>query len=303
MIKSIQKRQAQCIHPAANILAKSIDLHSLLILSCGSKDNELGPEPYDDLEMALYGREEFKQIVAHVSTLPYVRVCKNIRINAVLSDRIHDNIKKAIVSTVWGDNFRTVGLSMFKIVDGQQKGSYLSELTNLPQDLFVSQFMVDSNNFSLETSFSLCLGNSEQNFNVRLDEEKLWEALYSDESMYKLVGKEGSIILDFVYNIGGSEAIAETYFKVLEAQRQDNQNPDTIDMRTLISYVIPVPSQCPKSIKSIAEIYSQGDLKKKVKSHRTNIFTDERERASRKYVVGKAIDNFNKKRTGCPYID
>ena len=137
---------------------------------------------------------------------------------------------------------------------------------------------------------------------VRLLEDHLWEALYMKESLYSVVGRAGCLALDFAYNFGGSEAIAETFFRVMEAQRKDNQDVATLDMRTLISFCLPEPSQCPQTISDIAALFRKGDLKNKVKRHRANIFYDKRGRAAGKYTVSKAIDTMQSKRSGCPYL-
>ena len=111
--------------------------------------------------------------------------------------------------------------------------------------------------------------------------------------------------MDYVYNLGGSEAIAETYFKVLESQRKDNQDPSTIDMRTFLSFVLPDPSKCPIAIEEISKIYRNGrnDLHNKVKRHRSNIFTDSRNRAQNKYKVSKSVDTFRNQQSNISYIN
>lgn len=154
----------------------------------------------------------------------------------------------------------------------------------------------------LEQTFEVKLSTSEEKLHVKLLEDRLWEALYKDPSLYSLVGREGCLALDFAFNIGGSEAIAETFFRVMEAQRKDNQSPETMDMRTLISFCMPHPIQCPEAISKIAAIFREGDLRNKVKRHRTNIFYDKRGRAAAKYKVSKALDNFALKKSGCAYI-
>ena len=118
-----------------------------------------------------------------------------------------------------------------------------------------------------------------------------------------MTGKEGCIILDFVYNLGGSEALAETFFGVMKYQKKDNAAPETADMRTLINFCIPEVSQCPNAISEISSLYREGSLASKVARHRSNIFYDTRGRASKKYRVSKTIDSLRKKSTGCSYIN
>lgn len=107
-------------------------------------------------------------------------------------------------------------------------------------------------------------------------------------------------ILDFAYNIGGSEAIAETYFGIMKSQIKDNHDAETTDLRTLIKMCLPEPSCCEEIMGKIAEIYKRSDLPKNIKPHRSNIL---KERAVKKYHTSKTIDNFRLKRSsGCPYF-
>ena len=61
-------------------------------------------------------------------------------------------------------------------------------------------------------------------------------------------------------------------------------------------------SHCPSAINEIAKIYKEGDLKRRVQRHRSNNFIDKKHRASRKYVICKAIDNFRDKSLWVFYI-
>ena len=162
--------------------------------------------------------------------------------------------------------------------EGDLKGKYLSEVEGDP---FLEEFnvMPDSSQFHLEKRFQVKMSNCEAELVVRLDENRLWHSIYCIDSLYQLIGKEACALLDFAYNMGGSEAISETYFSVMEAQKQSNQDNDTLDMRTLISFCMPPPSNCPKAIEEIASLYLNGDVKNKVAKHRANIFYDRRGRA------------------------
>ena len=112
-----------------------------------------------------------------------------------------------------------------------------------------------------------------------------------------MIGREGCIVLDFVYNLGGSEALAKTYFGVMKYKKKDNASAETADMRTLINFCIPDVSQCPNAISSISNLFREGSLASKVARHRSKIFYDSRGRAAKKkkkkkkYKVSKVIDN------------
>ena len=54
-------------------------------------------------------------------------------------------------------------------------------------------------------------------------------------AVYKIIGQEGCNVLYFAYNIGGSEAIAETYFGVMKPQIRDNHDSNKTGMRSLVN--------------------------------------------------------------------
>ena len=118
-----------------------------------------------------------------------------------------------------------------------------------------------------------------------------------------MIGRESCFILDFAFNMGGSEALAETYFGVMKHQFKDNSSSETADLRTLIDFCYPDVSKCPKAITEISKIYIKGDIQKKAAPHRQPVFLDSRARTANKYNVSKAIDKERKKQTGCLYIN
>lgn len=108
---------------------------------------------------------------------------------------------------------------------------------------------------------------------AKLDEEILFSLIYNDESLFKYLGREACTILDFSYNLGGTEAVVESYYSVMESQRQDGgQNNDTLDMRTFIDWCLPPLLAIPEQvIADAAKIYRNGDATALVKKHRTPI--------------------------------
>jgi len=118
MVRSLKSRQAKCSNPAVEMLGRCIDLHSLVCQVCGS----LKPSgsPYDIIALTLYGAEEFNKYVKFLNTLPHIRIDDSLQFHPNMASRIHDKIKEAIVSVIWGDNFSNVGAYCLKIVEGEQ---------------------------------------------------------------------------------------------------------------------------------------------------------------------------------------
>jgi hypothetical protein len=57
--------------------------------------------------------------------------------------------------------------------------------------------------------------------NVLFQEEVLIKSLYTDSSFYSTVGQEFSLIFDIVYAMSGTEAVAESFYWVLDKQEME----------------------------------------------------------------------------------
>lgn len=298
LIKSFSNR-TKCLHTVQVTLAECIDFTAIAKCLVGNRNDHC---PYNEVDLAMKGQEEFKSLYNYLAECPHV-VETSLNFHPVLASRTHDKIKQAVASTIWGANLDTIGLPMLKIVDGPNKNKTLFEIESIINhpNLMVDSFSKEqiSESFTLDPVFKITFVGLEAVFNVKIVKSVLWESLYNTPSFFNIIGKEGCFILDFAYNIGGSEAIAETYFGIMKSQMKDNHNPETTDLRTIIKMTLPEPSCCPEAIKEISKLYINGD-KKNIKKHRNNVLL---ERAARKYKTSKAIDNFRfKESAGCSYI-
>ena len=99
-------------------------------------------------------------------------------------------------------------------MESDQKGKKLNDLEG---DGFVELLHVATDTqdeFSGETKFNIkliCQGTS-----VRLDGQQMWFNIYKVSAVYSAIGPERCVIFDVAYNIGGSEANAETFFGIME---------------------------------------------------------------------------------------
>ena len=129
----------------------------------------------------------------------------------------------------------------------------------------------ESQDFVLEETFRIKLSTCDAMREIRLCEE-----MYKSDLMSGKIGCEGCFILDFIFNKGGSEALAETYFGIMKSLFKTNSSSETADMRSLVGYCYPNVSNCPRAIDEIDKIYREGCLKNKVVPHRSPIFYDSR---------------------------
>ena len=170
IISSISARYNNCCHKSFKILAKCLDLHSLVCLLCGCKTNGSEAVPYNTVHLARYGFKEFEQIIDYLASVPRIQE-SGISIDPFLARQFHDKIKSALSSAVWGDLFARVGSKMFKIVEGPLSGKMLCDLEG---DSFVTELStVASSEFCLECLFDVRLSTSAGTFRVKFEEANL----------------------------------------------------------------------------------------------------------------------------------
>ncbi len=63
--------------------------------------------------------------------------------------------------------------------------------------------------------------DDETSVDVVFQEEKFLEALYTNPNLYMKVGKEFCVIFDIFYAKTGTEAVVESFYRVVESQEQD----------------------------------------------------------------------------------
>ena len=104
--------------------------------------------------------------------------------------------------------------------------------------------------------------------------------------------------------MGGSEAIVESYYSVMNSQRKDGgQDNEALDMRTLIDWSLLPVIKCPETVRSIAKIYRSGNTKANISRHHTLIFADKQDITHEKYKVSKVVDNQLNSTKGLPFFN
>ena len=194
-----------------------------------------------------------------------------------------------------------VGTRVLKVSKGDQKGKFIEYFGDFSFDTF--SVHTENKTFQLDKTFVIELKGSRQELYVHLDETSLWKEIYTNDKLFTALSKEACVVLDIARNMGGSEAVAESYYSVMKTQRKDGgQDNESIDMRTLIDWSLPPVYQCPQTISNIATIYRKGNGKAKVSGHRAPVFFDKRHRSAGKYSVSKVVDRLVSTKTKFPYF-
>ena len=153
-----------------------------------------------------------------------------------------------MVSTIWGEFFETIGCEIMHLKEGVYAGKSIKDAGEEKGCIVTMREIKSSTNFELESSFNITFEDG-SNSTFYLDEKVLFGAFFKNEEFFKKVGRESCVLLDFCWSLGGSEAIAETFFGMMSNQRKDGgQLNKTLEARTIIDYCMPHPSNSPKMI-------------------------------------------------------
>ena len=108
-----------------------------------------------------------------------------------------------------------------------------------PLKQYVTSLVPDTSTSSIRQILRLILLNGKQ-FKAILDEPVLIETLYNVKEIYSRIGPEFVIALDVALATGGSEAIAESFYSVMDAQKQRCHESNRImELRAKIDWLLP----------------------------------------------------------------
>ena len=112
---------------------------------------------------------------------------------------------------------------------------------------------------------------------VVLEEDAIIHALYTDSSFYTLVGQEFCLLFDIMYAKTGTEAVAESFYRVVEKQEMEGkQSLDVLALRSKIDWCLPPVLQCDSALTEMAHMYIEGDKKRGLKKHYVPVYRDKR---------------------------
>ena len=288
--RSIKSRVDKGVLKISKKLYNCLDFSFLVTKLVGERSEQLWQKPYNSTALALHGRKEFMELIQYISKLEHIENDPSLDFcPTIFGTKIFDSLKDTMASILWGDLFPNVGMQVFGCT---VNGSFKSLSSQFSADSRVESFQIceGSKYFVLEPRFSMKIDTNSESINVTLNEEALWEKIYTDPVVYGCLGRELCVVLDFAMSLGGSEAIVESYYSVMETQRKDGgQSNDVLDLRTMIDWCLPPVISVPNTVSSIASLYRSGDVKNMLKKHRSPIYQDPRNRVIPRQV-SKVID-------------
>ena len=210
------------------------------------------------------------QVSADLNLLPY-DICLILR-----------RFKRLLFDIIWRNKYNVLS-QLF--VD-----SKCDDIDQLKSGHLVSIIPIKEAKFMLDDFFCLTLDDGGK-FTVKVLEWRLLALFWENESIYTNIGKEFCIALDVALGSSGCEAIVEGFYILVNVHKKSGgQSNDMLVQRALVDWTLPHSISCPKTMKQIARIYTDGDPKTGLIKHRLSTFFDKREPACKKYERSKAVD-------------
>ena len=130
----------------------------------------------------------------------------------------------------------------------------------------------ETREFSLCDVYDITLSNKDT-YTVVLQEQEIIQALYNDASFYSRVGQEFCIIFDIMYAKTGTEAVAESFYRVVEKQEMDGgQSIQVLANRAKVDWCFPPILQCEKALLEMTKLCINGDSTLGLKRHHIPVY-------------------------------
>eukprot|EP00112_Aurelia_sp_Birch-Aquarium-sp1_P019527 Seg4842.1 transcript_id=Seg4842.1/GoldUCD/mRNA.D3Y31 product="hypothetical protein" protein_id=Seg4842.1/GoldUCD/D3Y31 len=282
MISELDVHFQNCYPPLNRQLAACLDFGRLFTGLCGTRTAL--EHPVNKREYGSLGAKEFQECAEFVSALPSVSE-HNLEFGPELNAAMFWKLKSARIEVVWGKLYTThFGKFFNKIKEiSEEPGTAVRHTVVMEEltakeigDFAVSFVPATPTLFTLADAFDLKT-NTGLVHQVTLQEDKVIECLYTDSELYSLAGREFCIVFNHMFAKTGTEAIAESLYRVVENQTKfGKQSPDVLWKRSKIDWCLPHTIQCERAITDMAYTYIEGDEEQGLKRHHVPIYSSRR---------------------------
>eukprot|EP00112_Aurelia_sp_Birch-Aquarium-sp1_P023792 Seg7234.1 transcript_id=Seg7234.1/GoldUCD/mRNA.D3Y31 product="hypothetical protein" protein_id=Seg7234.1/GoldUCD/D3Y31 len=273
MVDSLDTRMNACTPELLFTLQQCFDFGELMRIICGTR-KENGHAPTSKPTLMMAGKEEFRRCIKFLIGLPNIMKCveeENLSLDVEFADMIFWKFKSALVEVIWGKNFERFFPHFFKRVVDEE----LRAIT-IPEGVQVTSFRANKEIFDLLDKFDVRFSDGTI-FTCVLQEDEIVHDLYMDPIFYDQVGREFCIAFDVFYSKAGTEAIAESFYRVMESQQMDGgQSHEVLTMRSKVDWCLPQVLQCESILPEISKLYIHGDVSLGLKKHFIPVYRDRR---------------------------
>ncbi len=229
---SLENRVSTCITEG---VGKSMffDIEEVFMHMCGERlPNNRVRVKEGDLEV--FEAENFERFFKEVCSLKHIVSLNDERFDERLHQSVFRQWKDAIRFLVWDKAMKNELLSCLQpTADNNITSAVVADPET--QLIKVSIAPQETSRLNLQTSFHFEFANHPA-FVAFVDEGKVTSLLYTNEILYDKVGIVAMTAFDIAMSMGGSEAIVESFYSVMDTQRQVRQQHSTLEDRSILDW-------------------------------------------------------------------
>jgi hypothetical protein len=251
-----------------------------------------------------YGLEEFHEFFKEMCNLEHIQKLEDEIFDERMYARVLRSFKDALRRLVWDKELKDSLVQCFEIVkDSSLEDDKVTVSLNNGGSLLQMDYVSPSENtFRIHREFELQFTGKEP-VKVQLLEEEVTRVLYCNEALFAdpVSGQAAMASFDVALAMGGPEAIAESFYSVMNTQRQlGGQNHSTLEDRTLLDWATSNIIQSEEMIQRAAKLYIDGKREERLSRHRVGQL---RKTSKDSYKASKVLTRFANEQGRYPFIN
>ena len=265
LAQSLENRVESCVNDVGK--ANFFDIEETFQFLCGERlANDQVKIQEGDLEM--FGAETFRQFFHEVCCLKHIKALNNQHFDERLFLSTLRQWKNAVRHLVWEKAMKNKLIPCLKPV----KDEYIHVAAAVGTDpeaklLKMTCETETTDKVNLHKLFAFEFTNH-PTFQAEVEESKVVSLLYTDETLYDITGSVSMTAFDIAMSLGGSEAIVESLYSVMDTQRKVRQHHTTLEDRTILDWSISNVLNVEDIVSRAARLYIDGSSALKLPRHR-----------------------------------
>lgn len=211
----------------------------------------------DEVKREEFGIRRFKDFFNEVGNLQHIKVIaandKTVSFDPRLHSKVHTSFKNGIQKLIWRKEFSKYLLDCFTF-----PGTTNIERCYGSQVISFKEVKPEPGRFELIPKFTIEFADHTK-LTGQLDEDKFLKVIFTESPVYNTIGRTAMICVDVANALGGSEAIAESFYSVMKHHAMDGeQSPEVLENRGIIDWGAPNRMRADKLCRSAGKSYRDG---------------------------------------------
>ncbi len=276
--------------------ANFFDIEETFLRLCGERlSNDRVKVKEVDLE--LFCLASFEKFFLEVCDLKHIKALDDERFDGRLCSSVLGDWKCALRHLAWSKDMKGTFLSCLKPIkdDGTISAVFADPETKLMSMKAVPQ---EACQLNLHPLFAFGFDNH-ASFEAFLDEGQVVSLLYTDEVMYGKAGNVAMTAFDIVLSMGGSEAIVESFYSVMDSQREVRQHHATLEDRTILDWATSNVLNSEGIISRAAKFYIDGVSSLHLPRHRVGTL---KRKTSTSFKASQVLRHMKSEKRRYPFL-